>query len=131
MSHTELVDRYLQVITDPETPDAELDRLIHPDYTFREWPNTINPDGTARDRATSIQGVAAARRILAGHRFDVLEHVVSGDTVISRMTWRGTMAVDAGPLKAGEELVAHVSQFTTIRDGQVFRTVRYDCYEPF
>ena len=51
--------------------------------------------------------------------------------MISRMTWRGTMAIDAGPLRAGTQLVAHVSQHTTIRDGRIFRTESYDCYEPF
>jgi hypothetical protein len=61
----------------------------------------------------------------------VHEHVVAGHTVASRMTWRGTMAIDAGPLKAGTELVAHVAQHTTLRDGQVFRTESFDCYEPF
>jgi len=40
------------------------------------------------------------------------------------MTWRGTLI-------AGTELVAHVSQHTTIRDGRIFRTESFDCYEPF
>jgi ketosteroid isomerase-like protein len=131
MSHDQLVDRYLAAITDPRTDGETLDRLIHPGYTFREWPNAINPAGTERDRATSMQGLAASRTMLRSHAFEVHEHVVSGDTVASRMTWRGTMAIDAGPLKAGTELVAHVSQHTTIRDGQILRTESFDCYEPF
>jgi ketosteroid isomerase-like protein len=131
MSHDQLVDRYLAAITDARTSDEALDRLIHPEYTFREWPNAINPTGTERDRATSMQGVAASRTMLTRHAFEVHEHVVCGDTVASRMTWRGTMAIDAGPLKAGTELVAHVAQHTTIRDNQVFRTESFDCYEPF
>ena len=131
MSNAELVDRYLTAVTDPATTDAALAGLVHPGYTFREWPNAINPAGSERDRAASLQGIAASRTLLAGHRFDVHEHVESGDTVISRMTWRGTVAIDAGPLKAGTELVAHVSQHTTIRDGSIFRTESFDCYEPF
>jgi ketosteroid isomerase-like protein len=131
MSHDQLVDRYLAAITDPQTDGETLDRLIHPGYTFREWPNAINPAGTERDRATSMQGLAASRTMLRSHAFEVHAHIVSGDTVASRMTWRGTMAIDAGPLKAGTELVAHVSQHTTIRDGQILRTESFDCYEPF
>jgi hypothetical protein len=57
-------------------------------------------------------------------------HVVQGDVVASRMTWRGHLAVDAGSLPAGTELTAHVSQHTTVRDGQVWRTETFDCYEP-
>ena len=131
MSHSELVDRYLHAITDPAAPAAALGRMIHPGYTFREWPNAINPAGSERDRVTSLHGVAASRTLLANHRFDVHDHVVSGDTVVSRMTWRGTLAIDAGRLKAGTELVAHVSQHTTIRDGRIVRTESFDCYEPF
>ena len=53
-----------------------------------------------------------------------------GDTVVSRMTWRGRLAIDAGPLKAGSELTAHISQHTTVRDGRIWRTESFDCYEP-
>jgi hypothetical protein len=56
---------------------------------------------------------------------------VHGDTVASRLTWHGRLAIDAGPLKAGVELTAHISQHTTVRDGRMLRTESFDCYEPF
>ena len=118
-----IVDVYLRAVTAADL--ATLERLVHPEYTFCEWPNAITPAGGERDRAASLAGVEAGSRILAEHAFEVRAHLVCGDTVASRMTWRGRLAAD------GRELTAHVSQFTTLRDGRIFRTESFDCYEPF
>jgi len=69
--------------------------------------------------------------MLESHRFEVHSHLVQEDIVASRITWRGRMAIDAGQLCAGTELVAHISQHTTVRDGRIWRTESCDCYEPF
>jgi len=126
-----LVDRYLDAVTDRTAGSEQLERLLHPEFRFREWPNAISPAGSERDRATSLRSIAASRTMLEFHRFEVHEHLVEGDTVASRMTWRGRMAIDAGPLRAGADLVAHISQHTTVRDGRIWRTESFDCYEPF
>lgn len=131
MSPADLVDRYIAAVSDPGTPPEILDELLHPDYVFREWPNAINPAGSERDRASSLESLAASRTLLADSGFEVHEHVVHGDTVASRLTWRGRLAVDAGPLTAGTELTAHVSQHTSVREGRIWRTESFDCYEPF
>ena len=131
MSPADVVDRYLAAVSDRSTPDHVLDDLLHPEYAFREWPNAVNPAGSERDRATSLKSLRASRTLLERGGFEVHEHVVAGDTVASRMTWRGRLAVDAGPLMAGMELTAHVSQHTTLRDGRIWRTESFDCYEPF
>jgi hypothetical protein len=53
------------------------------------------------------------------------------NTVVARLTWRGVIAHDAGPLRAGQELAAHIAQFIQIRDGRIVEIETYDCYEPF
>jgi ketosteroid isomerase-like protein len=130
MRAQEVVERYLRAVTDPSLPEGTLEGLLHADYTFREWPNALNPAGSERHRETSLRSVARGRRLLARQAFEVHCHVVQGDVVASRMTWRGHLAVDAGSLPAGTELTAHVSQHTTVRDGQVSRAETFDCYEP-
>jgi ketosteroid isomerase-like protein len=130
VSPADLVDRYLAAVSAPGTPPAMLAELLHPDYVFREWPNAINPAGSERDRATSLDSFAASRKLLAASGFEVHDHVVHGDTVASRLTWRGRLAVGAGPLKAGMELTAHVSQHTIVRERLIWRTESFDCYEP-
>ena len=129
MRTVELVDSYLRAVSDLPVPEGTLDRLLHPDFTFREWPNAISPAGSERDRETSLRSIAVSRTLLAHQSFEVHEHVAQGDTVASRMTWRGRVAMDAGPLKAGTDLTAHISQHTTVRDGRIWRTESFDCYE--
>ena len=123
MRPEEIVDRYLEAVT--ERSLAELAAVVHPDYTFREWPNAINPRGSERDLASARAGLEHAQTLLTEHAFDVHQHLVGGDTVVSRMTWRGTLAA------TGQELVAHISQHTTVKDGRILRTESFDCYEPF
>jgi ketosteroid isomerase-like protein len=123
MRPDEIVDRYLEAVTARSL--AELEAIAHPDHTFREWPNAINPRGGERDLAASRAGLEHSRTLLTAHSFDVHEHLVHGDTVVSRMTWRGTLA------STGRELVAHISQHNRIKDGRILRTESFDCYEPF
>lgn len=130
MDHVQVVERFLAAVSDPATPDDELVSLLHPEYVFQEWPNAISPSGSERDRASSLRSIAASRALLSQQRFEVHGHVVSDDVVASRITWRGRLAADAGPLPAGAELVAHISQHTTLRDGRIWRTESFDCYEP-
>jgi len=131
MSPAEIVDRYITAVSDAGAPPDAVADLLHPQYVFREWPNAIAPAGRERDRAEALAALAHSRGLLERGGFEVHEHVVHGDTVVSRMTWRGVLAVDAGPLKAGMELTAHVSQHSTVRDGRIWRTESFDCYEPF
>jgi ketosteroid isomerase-like protein len=131
MRPVDLVESYLRAVSDPSLPEGALEGLLHPEFTFREWPNAINPAGSERDRETSLRSVALSRTLLTRQSFEVHEHVAQGDTVASRMTWRGRLAVDAGPLEAGTDLTAHISQHTSVRDGQIWRTESFDCYEPW
>jgi ketosteroid isomerase-like protein len=130
LTPTDLIDSYLDAVANPSTEDATLDALLHPDYRFVERPNALNPPGSDRNRDAALEGIKMGRTLLEFQRFDVHEHLEHGDLVVSRMTWNGRLARDVGPLKAGTSLRAHVSQHTTIRDGRVWRTESFDCYEP-
>ena len=126
MRPDQIVDRYLQAVT--ERSPAALAALVHPDYTFREWPNAINPRGSERGprepRRAGLEHAQDAAR--AEHAFDVHEHLVAGDTVVSRMTWRGTLAASGQELTAAR-LPAHDAQGRP-RSGA---RESFDCYEPF
>ncbi|PWN02933.1 hypothetical protein DJ010_11140 [Nocardioides silvaticus] len=54
-----------------------------------------------------------------------------GDLVAVRLTWTGTVAQDAGPFGAGQELTAHIAQFVRVDGGLITEIETYDCYEPF
>ena len=110
--------------------DSAMAAIMHPEARISELPNAVNRGGTERDVATAREAFARGRVLLASQTYDVHEVIESGDTIAARTTWRGTMAIDAGPLKAGQELVAHIATFTQVRDGRIFRHATYDCYEP-
>ena len=57
--------------------------------------------------------------------------LVAGARVATRSTWRGTIGIEAGSLEPGDELVAHMAGFITVRDGMIAEHQTYDCYEPF
>ncbi len=130
MDAVALVERYLAAVADPAAPPHALDALVHPDYRVREWPNALNPGGTARSRTEALAALAHSRSLLADASIEVHGHVATGEVVATRLTWRGRLAVDAGPLRRGAELVAHVSQHFILRDGRIWRDETFDCYEP-
>ena len=116
-----MVDDYFAAVA--ALDEAALERALHPDVLITERPNAINRDGTVRDRPAALTALRHARELLAEQRFEIHGHVIDGDRVATRATWRGTLA-------DGRELTAHVAAFIQIRDGRIYRHETYDCYEP-
>jgi SnoaL-like domain len=113
------------------THGAEMQTRFTHDAVTVERPNLISPTG----RASGLEQMAAASetgsKLLSEQKFDVFSEMVVDETAIVRLTWTGTVAVDAGPFHAGQQLTAHVAQFVTASDGRISRIETYDCYEPF
>jgi ketosteroid isomerase-like protein len=108
--------------------DFDTDRLaaiMHPEIRFTEFPNLINPEGSERGFDEALAGLRKGRELLSAQSYDVHARISDGDTIASRVTWRGTLA------STGQELTAHIATFTQVRDGRIFRHATYDCYEPF
>ena len=49
---------------------------------------------------------------------------------MTRATWAGTLAIDAGPWPAGTELRAECCMVFAVRDGRIVHQENYDCYDP-
>jgi ketosteroid isomerase-like protein len=125
-----VVDRYLAVVADLDAEPPVLAACLDGAARFLEHPNLVAPVGRKRDAATAAAAREHSRALLAGHRFDVHEHIVAGDRVVTRATWSGTLAIDAGPWPAGTELRAECCMVFTVRDGRILRQENYDCYHP-
>jgi ketosteroid isomerase-like protein len=104
--------------------------ILHPEARISELPNAINKDGTERSLEEAQTAFRRGRALLSEQSYDVKKVVVSDQTIAARTLWHGTLAVDAGPLKAGQRLTAHIATFTELRDGRIHRHATYDCYEP-
>jgi ketosteroid isomerase-like protein len=126
----DVVDRYLAAVSDLCAEPAALTALIDPDARFVEHPNLVAPSGRRRDAAAALAAREHSRRLLARHRFDVREHIRSGDRVVTRAAWTGTLAIDAGTFSAGSELAAECCMVFTVRDGRIVHQENYDCYGP-
>ncbi|MGJ6968303.1 nuclear transport factor 2 family protein [Streptosporangium sp. G11] len=109
---------------------AALARYFTDDATTLEHPNLITPAGGEYDLAAILQGSERGAALLASQQYDVQDIQGLGDVAIARLTWTGTVAADAGSLTAGQQLVAHIAQFATVRDGRISRIETFDCYEP-
>jgi ketosteroid isomerase-like protein len=125
-----VVERYLAVVGDLDAEPAALAALLDPAARFVEHPNLVAPVGRTRDTAAAAAAREDSRALLAGHRFDVHEHIVAGERVVTRATWTGRLAIDAGPWAAGTDLRAECCMVFTVRDGRILRQENYDCYHP-
>ena len=126
-----VVTRYFSIVADLTSTEDELREVLHPDVVLVEHPNPIRPQGAETDLEACVAGFLAGKALLSHQAIDVHDMVVDGERVAVRSTWTGTVANDAGPLKAGTELTAHMGGFLTVRDGRISRRETYDCYEPF
>jgi SnoaL-like domain len=92
-----VVERYLALLEDPTSEIEAIAGLLDPEVRFVEHPNLVNPRGTERDRGDLLASVEAGRRLLREQRFEVVDHLVVGDRVATRVVWTGTLASGSGP----------------------------------
>ena len=128
MSPADIVERYLSLIANPHAGVELIAGLLDDDMRFVERPNLVNPGGSTRDVAQMLASVAHGRRLLEAQRFEVLDHLVAGDTIATRVVWTGTLAVDAPPFRAGSRLRADSFMHFTLRDGRIAHQENYDCF---
>jgi ketosteroid isomerase-like protein len=127
----DVVRRYFAVVADLASTEDDLRALLAPDAELVEWPNSISPSGHRRTADETVAGFQSGKALLAAQSIEVHDVLVMGERVATRSTWRGTVGIEAGSLKPGDELVAHMAGFITVRDGMIAEHQTYDCYEPF
>jgi len=127
---TAVIEGYLAVVSDMDADAGALAAFVHPDARFIERPNLVAPGGRSRDAACAAAAFGHSRRLLRENRLDVHEHVVAGERVVTRATWTGVLAIDAGPIPAGTEMRAECCMVFTVRDGLIHAQDNYDCYHP-
>jgi ketosteroid isomerase-like protein len=128
MDPTDVIERYLALISDPSAELADIEALLDAEMRFVERPNLVSPHGSERDRGQVLASVEVGRQLLRDQHFEVADHVVADDRVASRVVWTGTLAVEAPPFEAGSELRADSSMHFTLRDGRILRQENFDCF---
>jgi ketosteroid isomerase-like protein len=128
--NVEVVERWLALFDRRwPTPD-ELAELLAPEVRFVERPNMMSPAGSERDFAAMLEGPERGRQLLAWQSYDASDHVAAGDLVVTRMRWRGELAIDAGPWRAGTRFAAWCVAHYRVEKGRIVEIEQHDCYEP-
>jgi ketosteroid isomerase-like protein len=127
--NVEIVERFLAAFDRRWPTEHELAELLAADVRFVERPNLINPAGSERDLAAIRAGLEQGRHLLVWQSYEVRDHVASGDTVVTRMRWRGEIAVDAGPWPAGTRMAAWCVAHYRLAGGRIVHIEQHDCYE--
>lgn len=110
---------------------AALDAFYHPEVEQVEYPNAVTKTTAVRNLEALKAASDKGSQLLARERYEVKQLLIAGDTVVVECTWRGTLAMPAGNIPAGGEMVAHFAQVFEFKDGKIYRQRNYDCFEPF
>jgi len=129
MSNVEVVERFITGFNRRWPTEEELAEVLAPEVLFVERPNLVNPTGTERDAAAMRAGLELGRKLLAWQTYEVRDHVVSGDTVVTRMRWNAEIAIDAGPLAAGTRMSAWCVAHYRLTEGRIVHIEQHDCYD--
>jgi hypothetical protein len=124
-----VVERFIASFDRRWPGEDELAELVDPGIRFIERPNLVNPAGSERDLAAIHAGLEAGRRLLAWQSYEVRDHLVDGDTVVTRMRWTGELAIDAGPWPAGTRMAAWCVAHYRLSEGRIVSIEQHDCYE--
>lgn len=124
-----VVERFLAAFDDRWPTAEEIEQLVAADAVFVERPSLVSPTGSTRDRDAMVAGIDAGRALLAWQRYEVRDHVVQDDVVVTRFRWTGETAIDAGPWPAGTRLSAWCVAHYLVRDGLIAHIEQFDCYD--
>ena len=68
---------------------------------------------------------------MSSQRYEVVNAVAGGDTVVLEVRWSGTLAISFGTIPAGGEMRARFALVLEFRDGRISRQRNYDCFDPW
>ena len=125
-----VVRHYFAVVADLDSTEDDLRPLLAPDAVFVEHPNPISPTASGV-RRRSGRRVRFGQGAALGPGDRRPRRARARERVAVRSTWRGTVGIEAGSLTPGDELVAHMGGFLTVREGLIAEHETFDCYEPF
>jgi len=105
--------------------------LFTPHATTLEHPNAIKPQGGSATLDQMLSASIAGAKLLARQHYELVDALAHENLAILRVIWTATIAADAGPFAAGQELRAHIAQFITTEGERISRIETFDCYDPF
>lgn len=130
-SKLEIVKRYFKYIEQFSTHEADFTAILHPEFRQHEFPNLLNKTGQESDLSHLLKRAEMGKKLISRQSFEIKNQIENGDQLVVESQWFGKMAMDAGPLKSGQEVRAYFCIVLEFKDGKIFRQRNYDCFEPF
>lgn len=127
----QMVKRYFSLLENFSTNPSDFSDILHPEFSQREFPNALNKNGQISDRADIFRRAELGKKMMRAQSFEISKIVEQTDSAVVECLWNGTMAIDAGPLKNGQQLKAFFCIVLDFKDGKIHRQRNYDCFEPF
>lgn len=129
-SNRDLVIAFLRMLERRESA-SELEKFYHEDAEQIEFPNAVTKNTTTRTLNDLKEASEKGRKILTQEKYEIMNLLVAGDTVVLECVWHGTLAIPLGNIPVGGQMRAHFAQIFEFKDGKIFRQRNYDCFEPF
>ena len=117
---------YAAMAHGPATIDWE--EWFAPAVIQEEFPNRLLPSGTRRDLRGMQEAAQRGQALLAEQEFELLDLMASGSKVVVEAEWRGRVARDAGPFRAGTQLRTRFAQVLELENGKIVALRNYDCF---
>jgi len=125
----DVVRRYLKSVENGVF--SEVAALFTPDVVMEQVPNRIYPQGLRASISQMSAAFEKGRKLLSSQTYEIMNTVVSGDSVAVEVLWTGTLAVGFGTLTAGSQMRCHSAMFFEFKDGRISNQRNYDCFDPW
>ena len=125
-----IVIEFLKMLED-RSSSSELEKFYHPEIQQIEYPNAILKTTAFRNIQDLKDGSERGKSIMSKETYEIKKLISFEDTVILEAIWTGTISINIGNLKAGENMKAYFAQFFEFKDDKIYRQRNYDCFEPF
>ncbi len=125
-----LIESYFATIQHGADPQ-EIEAFYAPNVVQTEFPNRFAPIGATRGLKELQEAAERGRSTMSSQRFELLNLVADGSTVVVEAEWSGTLAVSFGDIQSGTVMRARLAQFFELEDGRIVAQRSYDCFYPW
>jgi len=133
-SPSEKVKTYLSFVNNVAnyvTDENAYKNILHPEAIFYEYPNLVTKNVQVRIASKGMKSIEMGKQILSAQRYEFFDFTEDENKLVAEGVWTGTMKIDAGSLKQGQQLKAYLCVVIEFKDDKISRVRNYDCYEPF
>ena len=133
-SPSEKVKTYLSFVNNVAnyvTDENAYKNILHSEAIFYEYPNLVTKNVQVRIASKGMKSIEMGKQILSAQRYEFFDFTEDENKLVAEGVWTGTMKIDAGSLKQGQQLKAYLCVVIEFKDDKISRVRNYDCYEPF